>query len=245
MIALSASNDVGARESLRQAVRHFAAARLPMERARAQVTLASAGGTLGQSDPLLRAASSASWRGSWGPNVDALLAGVLTSAGAAHFADLDDPVTGTAYVYAADESWAQSAAWLELLSEALRAGEWSGVGQRIRFGVVHNTTVRVRLDVFLRDASLLTQTDPISTEIKAALAAYFDDRPDWYVFRASAVGQAAASADHRKILKVANVVVTDADGVAIPDPSPPTAGMAVQHWRFDDNALDATFLPPG
>ena len=42
MIALSAYNDVGARESLRQAVRHFAAARLPMERARAQVTLAEA-----------------------------------------------------------------------------------------------------------------------------------------------------------------------------------------------------------
>ncbi len=42
VIALSASNDVGARESLRQAVRHFAAARLPLERARAQVTLAEA-----------------------------------------------------------------------------------------------------------------------------------------------------------------------------------------------------------
>jgi hypothetical protein len=211
----------------------------------APASLASAGGTLGQSDPLLRNASSASWRGSWGPNVDALLAGVLTSVGAAHFAELDDHSTGTAYVYPSDEAWAQSSAWLELVSQALRRGEWSGVGQRVRFGRVLNVTVRVRLDVHLRDASLLTATDPIAAAVKAALLSYFDDRPDWYVFRTSAVGDAAAGADRRRILRVVNAVVTDADGVPVPDPAVPAGGDPVHHWRLDDNALDATFLPPG
>ena len=211
----------------------------------APVSLASAGGTLGQSDALLRAASTASWGGSWGPTVDALLAGVLTASGAAHFASLADPTTGTAYAYAADERWAQSQAWLDQLDDALREGEWTGVGLKVRFGRVENAVVRVRLDVFLRDASLLTATDAISTAMKTKLLAYFDDRPDWYTFKVSAVGDAAASADRRRILRVSNVVVADADGVPLSDPVPPTAGGPVTHWRFDDNALDATFLPPG
>jgi DNA-binding CsgD family transcriptional regulator len=42
LIALSTSDDVGGRDELRQSVRHFAAARLPLERARAQVALAEA-----------------------------------------------------------------------------------------------------------------------------------------------------------------------------------------------------------
>lgn len=206
-------------------------------------TLRAAGGTQGQADETLRVAAAASWTGTVAPTLDALLAGTLRTAGVAHYAELDNPLTGTAWVYATDETWAQSDAWLEGVKEQLEA-YWLGLGCKVDMGPVINRIVRVRLTVVLRDAIHLTDTAPITALLQRALLTYFNDRPDWWIWRTATLRGVCVVADRAKILQVTEAVVLDADDVPIAEPTTPDAGEAMTHWRFADGALEISYVGP-
>lgn len=192
--------------------------------------LAAAGGTVGQSDALLRAAAAATWQGIYGPTRYALDAGALRFPGLARCPILRDTTNGASVVYALDESWAQSPEWQASLEQALRT-EWLGVGAKLSRGMVVNRVVRVTLSVVLRQKNDLGDTTAITAALESAVRGYFDNRPDFYVFRARAL-RAVCSRAHKKILKCTSAAVLDADAVPIADPDPPTAGDTLTHWHF-------------
>ena len=215
-----------------------AGATLPL----ATTALRAAGGSDGQSDPELRRTASAFARGNAGPTSLALDAGALATVGASRTVTRDDLDAGTAYVYPVDVAWSQSATWTAGVLGALADG-WQGFGCRVKAGAVLNQIVRLELTVVLRDTAYLTDTAAITDSIHAALRAYFDDRPDWYIWRLTAIRAAVARA-HRRILTCSSAAVRDGEGAPLAEPAQPTAGAAITHYTFADNAVDITFAGP-
>jgi hypothetical protein len=209
----------------------------------APTALRAAGGTLGQSDELLRAASRASWTGDAAPTDTALLAGSLRSSGVAYFGQFDDTTAGRAYVYVADETWAQSDAWLATVEQQLRE-DWLGLGCRIGMGAVENLVVRARLTVVVRDAKFLVDTAPITAKLQTTLRAYFDTRPDWWLWNLQAIRAICSVVDRVRVLQVTEAIILDTDDVPIAEPATPIAGNTVTHWRLEDSALDVTYVGP-
>lgn len=207
--------------------------------------LRAAGGSQGQSDAILRAAAAASWLGIYGPTSTALLAGCLRSSGVAHFVELDEWATGRAWVYVADEAWAQSNAWKSTVEQILR-DDWLGVGQRatVTRATVLSEVVRVRLTVKLRDKTFLTDPTAITTAIQKALKSYFDDRRDWYIWKLASLRGVCTAADKRRILQVSSLVVLDRNGEPLSEPDAPSAGDSLTHWFFSDNGLEVSYVAP-
>lgn len=201
--------------------------------------LTAAGGTEGQSDALLRIAAAANWQGSYGPTDKALVAGVYRFPGLARATIMRNTATGTSVIYAADESWAQSAEWQSAIEQHLKK-DWLGVGCRVSArGAIINRVVRVELSVVLRQRRDLADTTAITTALQAAVGDYFDKRPDWWVFRLSAL-RATCSRAHAKILKCVSATVLDATGAPINEPAQPVAGDTLTHWWFA-GGLDVVF----
>jgi hypothetical protein len=106
-------------------------------------------------------------------------------------------------------------------------------------GAVVNRVVRVTLSVVLREKNDLGDTTAITAALETAVRGYFDNRPDFYVFRARAL-RAVCSRAHKKILKCTSAAVLDTDAVPIADPDPPAAGDTLTHWHFA-GSLDVVF----
>jgi hypothetical protein len=204
--------------------------------------LLAAGGSDGQSDPELRRAAGAAVRGNAGPTTLALDAGALATVGASRTVTRDDLTTGTSYVYPVDASWAQSVTWAgDVL--AVIADTWKGFGCRVAASAVFNRIVRVELTVVLRATSYLTDTSEITDAIHAALRAYFDDRPDWYVWRTAAL-RAVVSRAHKRVLTCSAAAVRDEAGEPLTEPAQPTGGAALTHYTFADNAVSIAYAGP-
>jgi hypothetical protein len=201
-----------------------------------------AGGGKGQSDPTLRVASTARFTGRYGPTPGALVAGSYASGQAAALAILEDTSTGSSYFYAADPSWATSHAWRTTIEQEIR-DTWLGAGCRLLQGSFVNTPVRIEATIVLRSASYLANTSDITTAIQGALVAYFDQRPDWYVWKLSAIQGVCAQADYR-ILSCSLVIVKNADGLVLSEPPAPVAGQYLTHWAFSDQAFLPTYSAP-
>lgn len=205
----------------------------------AGAALTAAGGTNGQTDALLRTAAAANWQGSYGPTDKAIVAGVYRYPGVARAAFMRDTATGTSAVYVVDESWAQSAEWQAAIEQALKQ-DWVGVGCRLSTaGAVVNRVVRIELSVVLRQRRDLLDTTAITAALRSAVVDYFDNRPDWWIFRLSAL-RAVCSRANAKILKCASATVLDATGVPIDEPPQPVAGDTLTHWWFA-GGLDVVF----
>lgn len=215
-----------------------AGASLPL----ATSALRAAGGSDGQSDPELVRAARASGRGSDGPTKGALVAGVLRTLGASRTTVLESTLTGTSWVYPIDTSWAQSDRWNASVVDVLNRS-WRGVGCRVATGAVRNRVVRVELSVVLRDASYLTATGEITGLIQTDLRRYFDDRQDWYVWRAAAIRGLVARTD-RRISTCVSATLLDESGVPLTEPAVPVAGDDLVHYVFADNAVSITYFGP-
>lgn len=202
----------------------------------------AAGGSSGQPDPELRAAATAAWTGSYGPTTGAIVAGMLRSAGVSRAVVLDDTSTGRSVCYATDVSWAWSNALNDRIQRELR-DEWAGAGCRVTGGQVSNRRIRVLATIALRDARYLVEPTAITTALRAAARAYFNDRPDWYIWRENAL-RAKLSRASRRILRCTSVSVRDHEGKPITEPSLPTAGDTLVHWYLADDALDVTYTGP-
>ena len=208
----------------------------------APTALTAAGGSEGQSDPLLRQAAAANWQGSYGPTERAIVAGTLRFPGLARCPLIRDSAAGSTVFYAVDGSWAQSTEWLNAIEQHLKT-DWLGVGCLLSQGSVTNQVVRVELSVVLRERRDLADTSAITAALQATVADYFEKRPDFWIFRLAGL-RAACSRAHRKILKCADAVVLDPDGSPIDEPAQPAAGDALTHWWFA-GGLDVVFDASG
>lgn len=215
-----------------------AGATLPL----ATTALRAGGGSEGQSDPELVRAARASGRGSDGPTRSALIAGVLRTVGASRTQDMESTTTGTTWVYPVDVSWAQSDRWAATVIDVLNRG-WRGTGCRVTTGRVRNRVVRVELSVVLRDAQSLAATSDMTALIQTDLRGYFDDRVDWYVWRAIAIRGLVSRTD-RRISTCVSAVLLDENGVPLLEPAVPTAGDDLTHYVFADNAVKIAFFGP-
>ncbi len=206
-----------------------------------------AGGAETQGDEELRRAAKANWSGRYGPTVGALLAGALAGFGASRTLIREDVESGSAVVFAADETWAQSAEWLARLRQTLsdpRIG-WLGFGCKMATGAILNLLVRLELTVVLKDGAFLTDTSAIMDRIQKTARAYFDDRADWFVWRASALRAAFARCDAR-IMTCSQVLVLNKDNEPLVEPSVPATAQVpwLTHYYLADNPVSVTFTIP-
>lgn len=212
----------------------------------AVTALYAAGGSNGQTDPELRRASTASWTGTYGPTGGALAAGALRSQGVSHLRVPENRVRGGSVVYCADGTWSWSARFAAGVERELRDG-WLGQGCRLSSGRVVNRIVRVEATIALRDADLLVDPSAITTSLNAACQGYFDDRPDWHIWRTATL-RAVLSRANRSILRCSDVKVLDYLGQPIAEPDEVTLGVGdppdITHWYFAENALLVSYVGP-
>ncbi len=211
--------------------------------------LTAAGGADAQPDGELERAARANWAGRYGPTVGALLAGALASFGASRTVIREDATTGTAIVYAVDPSWAQSTEWLARLQQALSDPKigFLGFGCKMTapFSLV-NQLIRAELTVVLKNAAFLTDTTDLTDRITATLRAYFDDRADWYFWRASAIRARVTKCDAR-ILTCSQVNIFNQDSEPLTEPTVATGSIfpnSIVHYQLLDNPIAVTFVGP-
>jgi hypothetical protein len=205
------------------------------------------GGSSGLDDATLIAASKAYAIGQFGPTDGAIVAGVLRDQSVRHYAAFRaNGSVPYAQLFIADESWSWADVWAARVQQAF-ADTWQGFGCRVSFAAVANTQVAVTATIVLASTDALSDTSDIDTNVRAAVRAYFDGRPDWYSFRLASI-QATIGACDPRILHCSSVSVTDpTTGLAIPEPAGGFA-LSVQtsiiHWYMTDNTMTATYAPP-
>lgn len=210
------------------------------------IGVAAAGGSSGVTDAVLVAAARAYWLGQFGPTQGALIAGLLQQQSVRHFAAFRAGVLPYALYYATDESWAASVQFSNAVAQDI-ATNWTGFGCRSRFGLILNQQIAVAATIVLKSTDDLNDTDSIDVNVRAAAESYFNDRPDWYRWRASSLQALIGRADPR-ILHCTGVTVTDAvTGNAVPEPAN-TFGSAwsatLTHFYLTDQNCTSTYLPP-
>lgn len=217
----------------------------------ATTSIRAAGGSNGQTDSELRRAAGAAPLGRGGPTVPALYAGALRTTGASRTVVLENKRTGAAVVYPVDPSWAQSDAWNATVEQELRTGAadnpdspWLGFGCKLEIGAVRNKVIRVDLTVALRDAAYTADTSLITATIQRELRAYFDDRRDWYLWRAADIKGIVTSSDRIRVMSCPIVYVRDHKGRTLAAPTIPAGGEALDHFVFADNAVQITYTAP-
>jgi hypothetical protein len=206
-------------------------------------SLSAAGGSSGQADEVLVAAAVASWTGRYGPTVGALTAGTLQALGVERVTIREDPTTGIAWVYPTDAAWAQSLGWNAQILQALRNG-WQGLGCQVVAGAVVNQLVRVELVVTVRDARYLADTSDLLTALQAAVLNYFDTRPDFWIWRMSALRAVASAVDRVRVKSCTSVIVRDGTGIQLNEPVDLGPTGPLTHYWFADNALSVSFVGP-
>ena len=215
----------------------------------ATVSCFAAGGSSGLTDPILRQAAAANAVGQFGPTDGAIIAGLLSQQSVRHFAAFRAGALPYASLYIADESWSDAGAWDAQIAQTL-ASAWVGVGGRVRIGSVWNQQILVAPTLVLKSTDDLNDTTDIDASVRAAAESYFNDRPDWYRWRAVELRTLLSVCDSR-ILQCTAVSVTDAaTGAAVAEPSGPfgqgpwSAQFALTHFYLTDQNVQASYLPP-
>lgn len=210
------------------------------------LSASAAGGTLGVVDEQLRALARAMATGNSGPTSLAVAAGALTNTSVRYVAYVNNPAYASGSLFAADESWASSAALQSQVLRDLRAYPWIGWGCKVLvFGVINVGTI-VRPTVMLRSREYESETADITKNIRTALQAYFDDRPDWYTWTLNAIGSVAGAADDR-IMACTDVEVLDQSGDPLDEPPAELAqdAIAAKHFQLIDQGVEPIYQLPG
>jgi len=208
----------------------------------------AAGGSAAFSTVKLRALAQALSQGQYGPTAAALAAGVLSSPGVSRFAMQEYDQTGdrgTTVIWIGDDSWCWSQ---QLENTALQTlqDNWLGFGCTVTINPIDNTRASASASVMLRDKRNLADTLAIADNVRAAVKAYFDNRPDFYTFRLSSLAAVITRSD-RRILSCANPVVKDVLGVTLTEPSaslPASTANQILHYDLDATKLALAFLTP-
>src|ERR1019366_6043803 len=212
------------------------------------VSAIASGGSSCITDAVLVAAAKPTAVRPFGPTDGAIIAGLLTQQSVRHLAAFRaNGNVPYAQIYCADESWGTGPQdWGAQLLQVL-ADEWVGFGCRVRMGSVANIKIAVAATIALAATDDLNDTSEIDANVRAVAESYFNDRPDWYLFRLSTLQDVLSKADPR-ILHCSTVIVTDATtGVPIAEPLN-TFGQAwapyVVHYYLTDSEVTATYTPP-
>jgi len=189
-------------------------------------------------------AAQARYTGAFAPTAGALKAGAYRVAGASRVLVRNDRSTGTAVVFAVDPSWAMSTTWFEQIGAEI-VKTWLGFGCRYITGTVLNQVVTLDVSVVLRDANSLADTSGFTDAIRKACVDYFDERPDFYIWRTAALKALISHAD-RAVLKCTSVVVRDENGRPLSEPTQPGNGTqpALIHFWLGNSAVNVTYFGP-
>jgi hypothetical protein len=184
------------------------------------VSATAAGGGTTFSDVEVRRIAGAQPQGRRGPTLGAIYAGSYLATGVRHVAAFEDTDAANTLLFVADESWCSDVNyWQPAVIQTLQ-DSWAGFGcslQPNNAGFVDNYFLNVAATVQLRSQQLLQSSNDVKAAIIAKLNAYFNDRNDWYTFRASAIRAVIARADPR-VFTCTSVTITDRWGNSVPDP---------------------------
>lgn len=209
-----------------------------------QVTaFSAAGGSDGLDDEYMRMFAKAYAKGQFGPTADATRYGGLNALGARNILVYDDIPNGVQRLLVADRSWASSDRWCKIVEQSIYDAKLVGFGCRVAVGPVRNVVVSVEADIVLRDWNYTSDTLEIDDYVRESVRAYFDDRPDWNVWKSRGLRSAITRA-HRKILKCANVTVRDVSGAVLPEIATPDYGAEQFHYYLANRAVTATYSGP-
>jgi Baseplate J-like protein len=202
-----------------------------------------AGGSDGFTNRQLRDFARAIAIGQYAPNTAAFVAGCLNSPGIKKLVPLDLG-DGSLYGLVADGSWATSIELRTQTKQYLHDNEWVWYGSSVDLFDSKNKLVGVNATIIVSDPKYLNDTTSIETAVRKALTDYFDNRPDWYLFRTSSMQSIVAQCSDR-ILGCSSLTVTDLNGVTIVPPLAPslTTGIPFKHFVLNNN-LNFTYLSP-
>ena len=203
-------------------------------------TCSMGGGSDGFDDSALRRIAGAFARGRYAPTVSALLAGALLGTGVRFAIVREDTTLAIANVSVADQSWGSSDR-LSLVVQQKINDVFLGFGCRVKVLKTPNIYIRVSATVTLRDPIFSTDTTPIDVAIRSALRDYFNLRPDWDIWKLSAVRAVISNADVR-ILTCTAATVSDAQSAAVyGEPTQATTGT---HYYLPDQSVTVTYALP-
>lgn len=206
----------------------------------------SAGGWDAHGDTELRWACTASPRAKSGPVRSATIYGAYTWPGVAHVYRTDDPRRGGVVLFAADQNWAQSDAWLADIRQHMIDQEWMGFGPKLIMGRVLNRLVRVEATIKIQRSATRNVTDAeLRTAVAEAIRAEFSDRPNDWPFWTIQSLRAALGRAHWAISSCPRVRVLNPDGGIVPEPGASYENDTVYHWVVPDDGLDLSFAVGG
>lgn len=203
----------------------------------------AAGGMVSVSDDQLRDFAKAMGQGFNGANTAATLAGCRSDPRVRRVTSSLDYTTAILRLYVADQSWATSQRFRDTIRQGLFDNKWIGFGGRIDFGYVYNVPITVRATVYLRDRKFDAERSAITEAIRQKLTGYFDNRPDFYTWRHTAIGGAASTSDYRVQTCRDITVVSQGQTLAEPLSYVPGGASSVPHYSL--RALSLTFKSLG
>ena len=196
----------------------------------------AAGGAGEFSAVRLRSLAVALATGQYGPVSNALVAGALSTPGVARCVTRSG---AGETIWIADESWCWSKELLAAANQTIQNG-WLGFGCRYELKHIHNLRASVAADVTLRNAGHVADSVDIAEAIKRDVKAYFDDRPDFYMWKRSALRSVITQAD-RRILSCQWADVRDVDGNTLDEPG---GSAEVVHYDVDTTNATLEFFVP-
>lgn len=208
------------------------------------VRFASVGGAAGggldkQSDEELRSLGQALSTGQFAPTAAAALAGALNENGIVHAVARKNLTLAIQLVNIADRSWGWSVALQDRIAQAIRDA-WQGFGCRVSLAAIENVLVSVTCSVILTDPKYAADTFEIREAVRKALRSYFDERPDFYMWRLQSIKAVIAHADARILTCSAASVVNGYTGAALPEPS----GATRYHYYLADSGVTLSIASP-
>lgn len=197
------------------------------------------GGLDAQSDEELRSLGQALATGQFAPTVSAALAGALNENGVVHAVAQKDLEQAIQNVFIADRSWAWSLSLQDRATQAIRDA-WQGFGCRVALAPIQNFLVGISCSIVLTDPKYAADTFDIRESVRKAIRSYFDERPDFYVWRNQAIRAVIAHSDPRILTCDAATVLDGYSGAALSEPS----GGTRFHYYLADSGVTLSIASP-
>lgn len=183
-------------------------------------------------------------KGQYAPTDKAAIYGALRGTGARHVITYDDPAKSILKVQIADGAWASSDRWARLVQQSIYDANLVGFGCVVNVVGTRNKVISATANVTLRDWNYTTDTAEIDDAIRTAVADYFNDRPDWNIWKSRALKNAVTRA-HKKILKCSSITVFDEYGAVLSEIASPNYTQEQFHYYLPSKAVTITYVGPG
>jgi hypothetical protein len=204
--------------------------------------LSAAGGSTGPTRAALIQYARAAYSGQYGPTDMALIAGAFSFGGVSRVALELDEDAALARLWVTDESWGGDRRFAEAVFNHIVTNDYLGFGGAARVAFITNTLVSVRATVIMASPEHGLATTELSENVRKKVAAYFNDRPDWWTWKTQALRGVIARAD-RRILTCSEATVLGSDGAPVAEPRGQILGLPI-HYLLSGAPLALTFRSP-